>query len=333
VSPTAPLTLSAGQSRLEIDFEPVLLSSQEDLRFRYRMKDFDPDWAMSGSQQRSATYTNLPAGQYTFEVEAWETGHPDHVVRAAAYLVKRPYFYRTPWFIALCLLILGLISVLAYHVRMKQVHERFAAVLAERSRLAREMHDTLIQGCASVSAMLEAASSCERDDHVSRMHMIEYANTQIRATMDEARQAVWNLRKGEETPNDLASSLKQMGERLGREYGVRVDFEAEGEPFPIGQQATHELMMVAREGFFNSVLHGRPKEIHAHLSFSPRTLRMVISDDGQGFDAAAVPSDGHYGLQGVRERVQRFGGGVEIESKLKRGTRLSVSIPRGNLSL
>jgi signal transduction histidine kinase len=258
--------------------------------------------------------------------------HPLNVVRATMSFVKRPFFYRTPWFIALCLVILALISALAYRLRMRQVHERFDAVLAERSRLAREMHDTLIQGCAGVSAMLEGALSCDTDDHESRTHMIDYANTQIRSTMDEARQAVWNLRKGEEAPNDLATCLKQMGERLSREYSVRVKFRSIGESFPVGQQAAHELMMVAREGFFNSVLHGHPREINADICFSAETLDMVIADDGQGFDSSATPSDGHYGLQGLHERVHRLGGRVEIQSKLKQGTTLSVSVPRDKVS-
>jgi ligand-binding sensor domain-containing protein/signal transduction histidine kinase len=333
VSQITALELAAGQSRVEIDFEPVLLSSQDDLRFRYRMDGFDKDWTYSATQQRSSTYTNLPAGGYTYEVEAWEIDHPERVVRASVSLVKLPYFYKTSWFIVLCLLLLGLISVAAYQIRLKQVHERFAAVLAERSRLAREMHDTLIQGCASVSAMLEAASSCERDDHESQIHMIDYANTQIRATMDEARQAVWDLRKNDKAPNDLATCLKQMTERVSREYGVRVNFRLEGEPFPIGQRTTHELIMVAREGLFNSVLHGRPKEIRTDLHFSAGALELVIADDGVGFESAATPTEGHFGLQGVRERVHRFGGRVEIQSRLEQGTRLSVSIPRSKLSL
>ena len=254
--------------------------------------------------------------------------HPDRVAGATVKFVKQPYFYRTPWFIALCAALLGLICVLAYRSRMKQVHGRFEAVLAERSRLAREMHDTLIQGCASVSAMLEGALSCDVDDQESRTHMIDYANTQIRATMDEARQAVWNLRKGEQAPTDLSSCLQQMGERLHREYGVRVNVRSRGESFPMGLQATHELMMVAREGFFNSVLHGHPREIVADIAFSEEKLDLTIADDGQGFDPSTPPSNGHYGLQGLHERVHRLGGQVEIETKLKQGTKLSVSVPR-----
>ncbi|MGA7858021.1 MAG: two-component regulator propeller domain-containing protein [Terracidiphilus sp.] len=329
---TSPLKLSAGASRVEIEYVPVMLRSQEDLEFRYRMEGFDKDWTFADSQRRSATYTNLPAGNYTFAVQTWEMDHPEHVLEATVSIVKQPYFYRTSWFIAICLLALGLISVLAYHLRMKQVHGRYQAVLAERSRLAREMHDTLIQGCASVSAMLEAASSCERDDDESRLHLIDYANTQIRATMDEARQAVWNLRAGEQTPTDLCTGLTQMAGRMSREYGVEVSCRSTGNAFPIGQQETHELMMVAREAFFNAVLHGHPKEIAAEVRFSADALEMFLIDDGEGFDPAAKPWDGHYGLQGIRERVHKFGGRLTIESQPRQGTRIEVIIPRSGIS-
>jgi ligand-binding sensor domain-containing protein/signal transduction histidine kinase len=332
VHASSTLNLSASQSRVELSYEPVLLSSQEDLRFRYRMQGFDKDWTVSPTQQRSATYTNLPAGNYTFEVEAWAMDHPEHVVRASVQLVKQPYFYRTPWFIALCVLLAGLASVMAYQYRMRQIHGRFEAVLAERSRLAREMHDTLIQGCAGVSAMLEAAVSCEKEDHESRMHLIDYANTQIRAAMDEARQAVWNLRRDERAPSSLEECLEQMTERISREYGVSATCQSSGTTFPIGQQDTHELMMVAREALFNAVLHARPRFIKADLEYSPDSLLMTLSDDGQGFDLAAGSMDGHYGLQGMRERVNRFSGHLEIQSQPRRGTRVLVTIPRASLS-
>jgi ligand-binding sensor domain-containing protein/signal transduction histidine kinase len=327
------LNLDAGISRLEIAYAPVLLRSQEGLRFRYKLEGYDSNWTYAGTQQRLATYTNLPAGRYTFLVEAWETDQPSHTVSAAIAFVKKPYFYRTPWFIALCLLAAGVISFLTYRVKMRQVHERFDAVLAERTRLAREMHDTLIQGCAGASAMLEAAANCEDGDHESSQHLIEYASTQLRSTMDEARQAVWNLRSGEQPPNDLDSCLQQMAERLRREYGVRVECSTAGTIFPLGQRATHELTMIAREGMFNAILHGEPKEIRAELLFSPKALKMLLADDGKGFDPAALSDEGHYGLRGVRERVHRLGGEVEIESKPHQGTRLRVTIPRDNLSL
>ena len=148
--PTGRLSLSAAASRVEIAYAPVMLSSQEDLRFHYRLEGFDTEWTDSASSARTATYTNLPAGQYTFIVEAWQREHPEQSVRAAMLLIKKPYFYRTPWFIGLCLLAAGVLAMAAYQLRIRQVHGRYEAVLAERTRLAREMHDTLIQGCASV---------------------------------------------------------------------------------------------------------------------------------------------------------------------------------------
>jgi signal transduction histidine kinase len=119
---------------------------------------------------------------------------------------------------------------------------------------------------------------------------------------------------------------------VSREYGVRVDFRSEGKIFPVGQQATHELMMVAREGLFNAVLHGHPEEIRAELHFSPDKLEMVLADDGEGFDPAAAPADGHYGLQGIRERVHRFNGQLEIQSQPHHGTRLRMTIPQSKIS-
>jgi ligand-binding sensor domain-containing protein/signal transduction histidine kinase len=330
VPQTSSLTLTAGQSRLEIGFQPVMLSSQSDLQFRYRMTGFDQDWTRSSADHRSATYTNLPAGEYTFLVEAWRMDHPEHVVRASILLVKRPYFYKTPWFVALCLLFAGLIAFTAYQVRMKQIHGQFAAVLAERSRLAREMHDTLIQGCAGVSAMLEAVRSCEADDRESRTHLVEYANTQIRAMMDEARQAVWDLRRDEMASSDLASCIQQMADRLSNEYSVSLTCSTNGEPFPLGHQQTHELLMVAREAFFNAILHGHPNTISAEMRFSTQALQLFIQDDGRGFDPNAGRTEsGHYGLQGMRERVQRLGGTLVIESAPQRGTRVCATIPCG----
>jgi len=332
VARTDSLKLSAGQSRLEIGYEPVMLSSQSDLVFRYRMAGFDSDWTRTSTDHRSATYTNLPAGTYTFMVEAWEMDHPEHVVRATVDLVKAPYFYKTPWFIALCAAAIGILSILAYQVRMKQIRGRFSAVLAERSRLAREMHDTLIQGCAGVSAMLEAVRSCDPEDRESRAHFVEFANAQIRDLMDEARQAVWDLRRGDDVQSNLVDSIHQTAERLSGEYGVSIKCSTSGEPFPMGQQQVHELLMIAREALFNAILHGHPGSIEVQMQYTARVFELLIRDDGRGFDSLADFSDDHhYGLQGMKERVERLGGTLAIESRPSLGTSVLATLPRAAL--
>jgi len=325
---TGKLSLDAGNRRVEISFEPVSLGSQEELRFRYRLDGYDRSWTYANAQQRLATYTNLPAGQYTFLVEAWETDQPGHAAHASIAFIKKPYFYRTPWFIALCALLVALLSILAYQTRMKQIHDRFKAVLAERARLAREMHDTLIQGCVSISALLEAASSGEVDDNESRLHIIDYAGTQLRATVDEARQAVWNLRGEERAIVDLETALQRMAERIGREHDVEMAYRITGRPFGLSQPATHELMMVLREAVFNAILHGRATHVEAEVCYAADSLSFTVKDDGEGFNAAEAFSEEHFGLRGMQERIHRFGGKFEIESAPHQGTRVRMEIPR-----
>jgi ligand-binding sensor domain-containing protein/signal transduction histidine kinase len=329
---TDSLTLSASQSRLEIGYEPVMLSSQSDLQFRYRMAGFDKDWTRTNTDQRSATYTNLPAGTYTFTVEAWELGHPEQVVKATILLVKKPYFYKTPWFIALCVVTIAILSAIAYQTRMKRIRGRFSAVLEERTRLAREMHDTLIQGCAGVSAMLEAARSCDSEDTDTKAHLVEFANTQIRAVMDEARQAVWGLRRGDTLQCDLVDSIQHMAERLSSENSVSINCSTSGKPFPIRPQPTHELLMVTREALSNAILHGHPNSIEVQIRYSARLLELHIQDNGRGFDPLAdFSEDHHYGLQGMKERAQKLGGDFSIESNPNRGTSVFATIPRSAL--
>lgn len=325
---TGKLNLDAGNRRVEIAYQPVSLGSQDELRFRYSLDGYDRSWTYANTLQRLATYTNLPAGQYTFLVEAWETGQPGHAAHTSIAFIKKPYFYRTPWFIGLCVLTLALLAVSAYQVRIKQIHGRFKAVLAERTRLAREMHDTLIQGCVSISALLEAASSREVDDNESRLHLIDYAATQIRATVDEARQAVWNLRGEGQTLIDLETALKRMAERIGREYDVEIVYRLSGKPFAINLPATHELMMVAREAVFNAILHGHAKKVEAEICYGDDSLALTVQDNGRGFDAAEAFSDGHFGLRGMRERIHRFDGEFDIQSIPQQGTRVRVEIPR-----
>ncbi|MGD0832101.1 MAG: two-component regulator propeller domain-containing protein [Terracidiphilus sp.] len=329
---TGQLNLDAGNRRVEISYEPVSLGPQEELRFRYRLDGYDRNWSYANTQQRLATYTNLPAGQYTFLVEAWETDQPEDVSHTSIAFAKKPYFYRTPWFIALCALLVALVFILAYQTRMKQIHDRFKAVLAERTRLAREMHDTLIQGCVSISALLEAASSGDVDDNESRLHLIDYAGTQLRSTVDEARQAVWNLRGEERAIVNLETGLQRMAERICREHDVVMTYRLAGKLFDLSQSATHDLMMVVREAVFNAILHGRATRIDAEVSFVADLLSFTVKDDGEGFNASEAFSEGHFGLRGMRERIHRFDGKFEIESTPHRGTRVRIEIPRSAIA-
>ena len=172
---------------------PSVLRSQERIRFRYMLETSTTIGPKPCSG--ASPFTNLPPGKYRFRVQAFEMNMPESVTEASLDIDWRPHFYRTRWFLAACagLVLAGVL--MAYRLRLRQVHARFRAVLEERNRVAREMHDTVIQGCASVSALLEAVLPSSTDATGSGRELLDCARTQVRATVDEARRAVWNLRQ------------------------------------------------------------------------------------------------------------------------------------------
>jgi ligand-binding sensor domain-containing protein/signal transduction histidine kinase len=332
VTADGPVVLNPGNSRLEIAYAPILLRSQDDVRFRYRLKGFDPNW-IDTSTRRVASYTNLPPGKYTFEVAAFEGSNAlgaSEASLAALEIVQRPVFYRTPWFIAACVLFLAAVILGIYRFRLWQIKMQFEAVLDERGRLAREMHDTVIQGCASVSALIEAlASLLKREDQLTQ-NLVEHARTQLRTTIDEAREAVWNLRRNKAAENSLGVALRGMAEQIGKEYSIPISCELTGRPFVLNQFATHELLMMVREALHNAVLHAKPGKIEIRAAFARNDLTLEVRDNGCGFDPAAIEAhaDHHYGLVGMRERVQQVGGRFRLESAHGKGTEVQIQIPR-----
>ncbi len=329
VDPSQPIVLRPGATRVEIAWSPILLRSQQGMRFRYRLDGFDKAWSPVSSS-RVASWTNLPPGRYTFRVQAFEINHPETMTEVSLPIAQQPQFWRTPWFLACCVALLGSLVLAAYRLRLWRMRLRFEAVLDERARLAREMHDTVIQGCAGISALLEALASLREEDAVLPQDLLEHARQQVRTTMDEARRAVWNLRQEQPSGRMLQQTLEGMARQIRAESGVPVTCEVIGKPFPLTQFATHELMMLAREAVYNAVLHAHGSRIDVRVSFARDDLTLEVSDDGIGFDFEAVMAadDSHYGLVGMRERVQGVDGDFRLDSTPGCGTRLTVRIPR-----
>ena len=160
------ITLGASTSRTEITFAPALLGPQERIRLRYRLDDFDSEWQDAGTN-RTAVYTSLPAGRYRFEVQAFESGIESPVAELTLVVHRLAPFYVRPWFVLLVLGLVVAIVLLLHYLRLRRMRERFAAVLEERTRVAREMHDTVIQGCSTVSVLLEASDSLQGDQQAA----------------------------------------------------------------------------------------------------------------------------------------------------------------------
>jgi signal transduction histidine kinase len=324
-----PIRLGPSAAKLELHYGVVLLRSQERVRFRYMLQGFDKDWS-EGSASHAAYYTNLPPRTYQFRVAAYEMNNPAKIVESSLEIVQEPHFYRTVWFLTLCLLAAAGLVWSVYQFRLSQVHARFQAVLKERNRLAREMHDTLIQGCVSVSALLEAHSSLGETEADARQNLLNIARGQIRSTVDEARQAVFDLRLAPEALTDVGPLLDSMTGRLSQEFGIPVECNVNGKPFYLEQSTVHELLMVTREAIHNALRHARPNRVQVGIDFNETSCTVTVQDDGAGFDPAIVSSlpTGHYGLIGMKERMDRVGGAMSVKSNSGRGTELTIVIPR-----
>jgi ligand-binding sensor domain-containing protein/signal transduction histidine kinase len=322
-----PIVLQPGNSRLEFAFTPIRLRSQAGLRFRYMLDSFDRDWSATTSA-RTADYTNLPSGRYRFRVRTFEVGDPDAVSEASIEIVQRQFFYRTRWFTAACLLLAALLIFAAYQYRVRQVRTRFEAVLGERSRLAREMHDTVIQGCTGVSALLEAVSM-ETSGSGAGDGLMDFARLQLRTTINEARDAVWNLRQPGNDTSDLGEKLESMAAKASAEFNLPVVCCTTGTPAGVSHPLAHDLLMVAREAVYNAALHGSPTRVEVALTCSRRELALCVVDDGCGFDVGEMHSQNgrHFGLKGMEERVERSGGRFCLTSTPGKGVRIEARLP------
>jgi ligand-binding sensor domain-containing protein/signal transduction histidine kinase len=323
------LRLAPGQGKLEVHYTAIRLRSPERTRFKYWMEGFDPDWTDAG-QRRIAYYTNMPAGDYRFHVVAYELNDPGNAAEQVLRIEWRPHFYQTGWFLALCALVAITAAWGAYRLHVRNIRQRFAAVLEERNRLAREMHDTLIQGCVGVSALLEAASRAQDVSPSISSEMLDRAREEVRSAVDDARRAVWDLRHVSGNGQFLVTEISRLTQRIGLETGIAIQFESSGTPVGLRSDGERSLLLVIREALQNAARHGAPKNLSVVLNFDRRGLQVRIDDDGCGFDSSINDwADGrHYGLVGMRERVESLGGEFLLDSKPGEGTHIFMRISR-----
>lgn len=322
------VVLGPGKGRLEIRYNAVALRTPGRILFRYMLKGIDQEW-MDAQGARSVHYANLPPGKYVFRVQSFDVGAPDVVSEAALPIEWQPLLYQRAWFLALCA-IGAIAAAWLFHVsQMRRKHQSFALVLEERKRVARDMHDTLIQGCLGVLVLLEAAGSTREESSGSGNTLVDRAREQIRSTIDEARRAVWDLRKKPADGDTLAAELARLANRVRAESQIPVQFLRRGRIRPTAKELEDGLVLVVREAVANAVRHGRPRNIRIELGYGFRSVEILISDDGQGFTPPepGTRNSQHYGLIGMRERIEHLRGTFRLESMPGCGTTIQLRIP------
>ena len=321
------ITLRPDTSRVEFHFTTILPQSPERIRYRYKLFGFDKDWT-DAAGERAADYTNLPPGSYEFHVIAYDLNDPGGTTGAELALDQKPYFYRTSWFLWLCILLIVAIALAGNRIYVRNLQSRYAGILQERARVARELHDTLIQGCTTVSALLDASSLTQG---ASSENLLMHAREQIRDTTESTRRAVWNLRNDERSHDHFDREIDSLISKFRKDFELPVQINISGRPFDISEECEHELMMVMREALYNSARHSHATNVSANVKYDSSGLILELADNGIGFDTAAVMRSGdlHYGLKGLQERIARIKGNVTIESAIGKGTSITISLSRG----
>ena len=323
--PRAGSRLPPGVTALRIDYAQVNLSSFDQARFRYRLDGVDTEW-VDGTGRRQASYTNLGPGDYRFRLQVTSTGTWDDPETAWGFTIA-PAFYQTRWFLGAWALLAALAVVGLWRLRLRQVRKELTVVYHERVRLSREIHDTLLQSLAGVAMQLDVASSDPGASSRMRIAMVRMRR-QLEDYIQETRESIWNLRSGTMDERDIVTALRSVGQRIasGR---VRFAVHVTGTPRSCESKVQAEVVRIVQEAVMNAVRHARAKQVQLDVGFTERTLRLCVSDDGQGFDPAAAASGGgrHYGLIGMRERAAEIGGRCTIESTLGRGSQVVAEFP------
>jgi len=325
-APSERLELPAGTTHLDLYYTASSFIAPEKVRFKYKLEGFDNDWIDSGTR-RIAYYTNLRPGSYTFRVIASNNDGVWNQTGATFSLYLKPYFYQTYWFYAVCLLALGMLAWLLFRLRVRGMQAQFRAVLAERTRIAREIHDNLAQEMAGLSVQLEVVARTMPAGADAAISSLDRARWQVRHGIAEARRYVWELRSPALENNDLPTALTETARRLTHDTPIQAQVEVNGTFRPLAQLVEGNLLRIGQEAINNAVKHAQAQRILVNLVFDTKRVQLIVRDDGRGFNHQANGSDGHFGLIGMKERAEQMGGTLSIESTDGSGTEVVADVP------
>jgi signal transduction histidine kinase len=334
-----PFRISTKQQKTTFQFVALSLANSERVRYRYRLDGFDHGWS-DPVASREVTYTNLGAASYRFRVIASNSdGQWNDSEDSVAFEVE-PTVWQTWWFrtgyVALILLLVWCVYLYRLHQLAKEFNIRLEERVAERTRVARELHDTMLQSFQGVLLLLHAGVEQlpDRPDIDKARKRLETAIDHGRQAIEEGRGAVQGLRSSTLEGNDLMNAIKTLGEDIAADPAnqspAALLVAMEGPSRNLHPIVRDEVYRIAGEGLRNAFRHADAKEIEVEIHYDDRRLRVRVRDDGKGIDPEILSGDGrkgHYGLSGMRERAQLIGGQLKVWSKLDSGTELELSVP------
>jgi len=320
---------------LEIDYTALSLVAPEKIRFRYMLEGHDKDWQDVGNR-RQAFYNDLPPGTYRFRVVACNNSGVWNEAGTYFDFTIAPAYYQTTWFrvagIIVFLLVLGGI----YHLRLKQVARqvrgRMEERLEERERIARDLHDTLLQSVQGLILKFHAVAKQIPSD--------EPAHDALEKTLDhadevlaEGRDRLRNLRATSILFGGLPAAFERVAEETPQGADATFKTVVEGRVRELHPMVREECYWIGREAVVNALTHSNGRKVEVEITYDPRQFRLRVRDDGRGIDPKILEEGGrsdHWGLQGMRERAQKIGGQLKLWSRPETGTEVELIIPRAS---
>jgi signal transduction histidine kinase/ligand-binding sensor domain-containing protein len=322
---------------LAIDYTALSLVAPEKVHFKYRLEGQDPDWR-EVVNDRQAQYSNLPPGPYRFRVIASNNNGIWNEQGDTLEFSIMPAYYQTNWFRALCaVLVLALVWAI-YQLKVRQLRHDFAltmeARVGERTSIARDLHDTLLQSFHGLMLRFQIVSELLPERPVEAKQQLDKAIERADQAITESRDAVQGLRSSTIQTNDLAGAINTLGEELatapGNSGSPAFRITVEGTSRDLHPILRDEIYRIAAEALRNAFHHAAANQIEVEIRYDHQQFRLRVRDDGKGIDPAVLSrqgSAGHYGLAGMRERAKLMGGKMVFWSEIGEGTEVELSIP------
>ncbi len=322
------MKVQAGHNHFQFDYAGLSFAAPQKVRYRYMLEGFDHSWTDAGSR-RTAYYTNIPPGQYTFRVQAANNDGLWNTQGTALQFELRPHFYQTIWFYILLAALAAAFVLLLLKRRLLLAEREFSAVLGERNRIAREVHDTLAQGYVGISVQLEVLAELLRQKNVdAAARQLDTTRGHVREGLADARQSIWALRSQDSGEKTLPVKVRRETEKAGGN-GLEAVFNVHGAYRPLPPGTEREFLRVAQEAIHNVKRHAGATHLFVQMEYGQAEVALEIRDDGRGFAAGEELESppGHYGLIGMRERAAAIGGMLHVTSEAGLGTTVRLRAP------
>jgi signal transduction histidine kinase/ligand-binding sensor domain-containing protein len=320
---------------LEIEYTALSLVAPEKIRFRYKLEGHDPDWQDAGNE-RKKSYNDLPPRNYRFRVMASNNSGVWNEAGDFFDFAILPAYYQTRWFQASCAAAFFLMLWGLYRYRLHQIAQRFntrmEARVDERTRIARELHDTLLQSFQALMIHFQAVDNLLPPG--KGKDALEKVLDRADRALVEGRNAIQNIRSSTTVTNELSHAVTALGEELagshdGETGPATFRVSVEGTPRDLRPILRDDIYRIAREALQNAFRHAQASQIEADITYGDSLLRLRVRDDGKGIDPKHLHAgrDGHWGLPGMRERAQQIGAQFEMWSEVGAGTEVELRIP------